>query len=161
MENTLKHTNTLSQRDIAYYRRRHQNRVFAELAIFFANEAENGRTTRKEIATLLGKDPSQITRWLSSPSNLESDTISDLLFAMGAEMDHRVVRFVDRPTANYAHPVFINTSKAATNASQQMSFKQCIERSKANNETQIKIQSQEGAATGPSINTEVRIYAPV
>jgi hypothetical protein len=161
MENTLKHTNLISPRDIAYYRRRHQIKVFAELAKFFANEAENGRTTRKEIATLLGKDPAQITRWLSSPSNLESDTISDLLLAMGAEMDHRVVRFVDRPTANYAHPLFLETSKATTNASKQMSFKRCIERQQDNIKPQIEIQKQEGSASAPPNVTEVRLYASV
>lgn len=161
MENTSKHTNLLSQRDIAYYRRRNQNRQFAELATFFANEAESGRTTRKEIAALLGKDPSQITRWLSSPSNLESDTVSDLLFAMGAEMDHRVVRFVDRPTANYAHPVFINTSRAATNASQRISFRQYVERPQVCNEPKIDIQKQDESATVPAIITEVRIHASI
>jgi hypothetical protein len=161
MENTLKHTNLLSHRDIAYYRRRNQNRQFAELATFFAQEAENGRTTRKEIAALLGKDPSQITRWLSSPSNLESDTVSDLLLAMGAEMDHRIMRFADRPTSNYEHPVFINTSKATTNASQRISFKQYVERPQVDNETQINIERHEESSTTATIVTEVRIHAPV
>ena len=159
MENTSKPTNLLSQRDIAYYRRRRQNRVFAELAQFFASEAESGRTTRKEIAMLLGKDPSQITRWLSSPTNLESDTISDLLLAMGAEMDQRVVRFVDRPIANYAHPVFIDTCRATatTNRSQRLSFK----RPKADNETHVHVEKQRETATMPPINAEVRIHAPI
>jgi hypothetical protein len=91
-------SHAISKREIAYYRRRHQHKIYAELASFFAAEAESGRITRKEIARLLDRDPSQITRWLSSPSNLESDTLSDLLLAMGAEMDHRVIRFEGRPS---------------------------------------------------------------
>jgi hypothetical protein len=57
------------------------------------------------LAELLAKDPSQITRWLSAPSNFELDTLSDILLALGAEMDHRIVRFGDRIKPNYAHPL--------------------------------------------------------
>ena len=94
----------VSTRDRAYYRRRQQNRVFAAITALFAEEAEKGNITKKELAEILGKDPAQITRWLSEPRNFELDTISDMLLAMGAEMDHPVVRFADRPAANYAHP---------------------------------------------------------
>lgn len=95
----------LRRRDRAYYRRRQQNHVFAALTKLFSEEAAKGAISKKELAEMLGKDPSQITRWLSSPSNLELDTISDMLLAMGAEMDHRVVRFSERSKANSAHPL--------------------------------------------------------
>lgn len=95
MANTSK-TDTPGRRDLAYYRQRQRNRVFTALAKFFAEEAAAGKITKKELATKLAKDPSQITRLLSAPSNLELDTISDYLLAMGAEMDHSIVRFVDR-----------------------------------------------------------------
>jgi hypothetical protein len=114
MENTLKQNERFSVRDIAYYRRRHQNRLFSALAQFFATEAEHGRITRKEIAARLSKDPAQITRWLSGPTNFEADTISDILLAMGAEMDYSIVRFSDRPKPNYAHPLSIITSARTT-----------------------------------------------
>jgi hypothetical protein len=39
--------------------------------------------SKADIAKRLGKKPEQITRWLAGPSNLESDTISDLALAMG------------------------------------------------------------------------------
>lgn len=91
-------------RDRAYYRRRQQNRIFAAIAALFAEEAARGNITKKELAEILEKDPAQITRWMSEPRNYEIDTISDILLAMGAEMDHPVVRFVDRPKANFAHP---------------------------------------------------------
>ena len=92
-------------RDIAYYRQRQKNKVFTALVEFFARQAERGRISKKELANKLGKDPSQITRWLSAPSNFELDTISDILLAMGAEMDHRIVPCGDRANANYAHPL--------------------------------------------------------
>lgn len=95
----------LKRRDRAYYQQRQRNRVFAALVEFFAEEAENGRITKKGLADALGKDPSQISRWLSVPSNLELDTISDVLLAMGAEMDHCIVRLNERPGANYVHPL--------------------------------------------------------
>src|SRR5262249_59565891 len=116
MESTSKQTEALAVREIAYYRRRHQNRLFAALAEFFAQEAEAGRITRREIARRLSKDPAQITRLLAGPSNLEADTISDFLLTMGAEMDHRIVRFSERARPNYAHPLAIETNTAATNA---------------------------------------------
>lgn len=147
MENTSKHTKPLSRRDIAYYRRRQQNRLFSGLAQFFANEAESGRITRKEIAQRLDKDPAQITRWLSSPTNFELDTISDLLLAMGAEMDTRIVRFSDRAKPNYVHPL----TRAATNALQQISFEQRV------NETRKPAVT--AAATLPSAIGEITLNA--
>lgn len=53
----------------------------------------------------MDRDPAQITRWLSAPSNLQLDTISDLLLAMGAEMDHSIVRFAERSKPNFVHPM--------------------------------------------------------
>jgi transcriptional regulator with XRE-family HTH domain len=93
-------------RDVFYYRRRLKNRIFARLASYFAEEAERTGITKKDLADRLNKDPSQITRWLSGPSNLTLDTLSDLLLAMDAEADPpRFVRFSDRPKANYLHPL--------------------------------------------------------
>lgn len=95
MENTSKVTKAIPRRDRAYYRRRQQNKIYSALASFFAEEAAAGRITKKKLADLIEKNPAQITRWLSEPSNFESDTISDILLAMGAEMDHQVTRFSD------------------------------------------------------------------
>ena len=95
----------MKTRDRAYYRQRQKNRVFTELVQFFAGEAERRQITKKDLAEALAKDPAQITRWLSAPSNFELDTLSDILLALGAEMDHRIVRFSDRADANYAHPL--------------------------------------------------------
>src|ERR1700738_617125 len=95
MANTSK-LNPMKRRDVAYYRQRQKNRVFTALVEFFAQEAERRGVTKKQLAESLSKDPSQITRWLSAPSNFEIDTLSDILLALDAEMDHRIVRFSDR-----------------------------------------------------------------
>lgn len=109
----------IEPRDVAYYRRRQQNRVFSALVAFFAEESEKGNISKKEIAAALDRDPAQITRWLSAPSNLQLDTISDILLAMGAEMDHAIVRFADRPKANYAHPMLTRYLKNPVGDSQE------------------------------------------
>lgn len=104
MENTSKNKK-IAVRDIAYYRQRNKNRLLEQIAAFFAEQAEVNGITKKEIAYLLDKDPSQITKWLSTPSNLTLDTISDVLLAMDAEMDYQIVRFADRREPNYQHPL--------------------------------------------------------
>ena len=104
MENISK-TNPMSRRDVAYYRQRQKNRVFTALVEFFAQEAERRGVTKKDLAAALSKDPSQITRWMSAPSNFELDTLSDILLALGAEMDHKIIRFTDRTKQNYMHPL--------------------------------------------------------
>jgi hypothetical protein len=101
-----------SRRDIAYFRQRQKNRVFTDLVKVFAEESERTGMTKKDWAELLEKDPSQITRWLSAPSNFELDTLSDILLSLGAEMDHRIVRFADRATPNYAHPIIAKCTSA-------------------------------------------------
>ena len=105
MENTSK-TERLPRRDVYYFRRRFVNRVYSELVAFFAKEAEQSGATKSKIAKRLGCDPAQITRWLKHPSNLELETISDLLLALDAEAEPpQIVKFSERKKANYAHPV--------------------------------------------------------
>jgi hypothetical protein len=105
MENTSK-KEPLKKRDVYYYRRRFINRVFSSLAKFFADEAELHGATKGMIAKRLGVDPSQITRWLSSPSNLTLESISDILLALDAEAEpFNIVPFRERIQPNYAHPL--------------------------------------------------------
>ncbi len=95
----------VSERDIYYYRQRAKNRIFELLTSFFAEEAERAGITKRDIAECLHRDPAQITRWLSSPSNLTIDTISDLLLSLGAEMDYTVGKFAERVQSNEMHPL--------------------------------------------------------
>lgn len=104
MANTSKHKK-IPERDIAYYRKRYQNRVFSEIAAAFAAEAERSGLTKRDIADQLGRDPAAITRWLTAPANLTLETVSDIFLALSGEADTNFVRFADRVPQNYAHPL--------------------------------------------------------
>jgi predicted XRE-type DNA-binding protein len=82
-----------------YFRQRQQNRLYD--VVIRAIEEEHIR--RKNIAEKLGIPPSQVTRLLSGPANWTIDTISDLLFAIDAELDFSIVRFRDRVKGNRFH----------------------------------------------------------
>lgn len=101
MENTS--NKALGTREVSYYRQRYKNRIFSEIVTFFARESERTGLTKRDLAARLQRDPGLITRWLSAPSNLTLETISDLLLAMGAEMDSRIVSFSERPIRNFSH----------------------------------------------------------
>lgn len=116
MENTSNRMH--SRRGIFYYRKRLKNRIFSQLAAFFAKEAERNNITKKEIASRLDRDPAQITRWLSAPSNLTLETLSDLLYAMDAEAEPpKFVRFADRAKPNFAHPLIADVLGSAPQTS--------------------------------------------
>ena len=91
---------TISDSDFMYYRRLRRNLVFSELLAHFAYQAETNGLTRRSLAKRLNKDPAQISRWLSEPTNLCLDTISDLLVAMGGEMEFRIVPQGEEYTAD-------------------------------------------------------------
>ena len=95
----------ISTREIAYYNRRHQNAVFNKIVKAFVEEVKAGRISRAMLAKRIGKDPAQITRFLSGPANRTLDTISLILLGMNAEMDAKVVFFRDIAPTNYAHPL--------------------------------------------------------
>lgn len=103
MANGSKNSDALRSRDLGYYRQRQKNRVFGLIGQFFVDNAERGLITRSQLACKLGKDPAQITRLLSNPSNVTLDTISDIMLAMDAEMDWQIVPFAQRATPNYRH----------------------------------------------------------
>lgn len=83
-------SHAISQREIYYFRQRLKNRLFQSIVAFFAEKAEKEELTKRDLALSLGKDPAQITRWLSGPGNWTLDTVSDLLLAMDSELDLRV-----------------------------------------------------------------------
>jgi hypothetical protein len=122
MENTSKDDH-ISKRDIFYYRQRNKNRIFADICAFYDKEAsKNGDISRRLIAKKLRCNPSQITRWLSAPSNLTLDTISDLLLPLQAEMTYRIVRFADRPKVNFIHPFIAELSDETRDNRNELAF---------------------------------------
>jgi Helix-turn-helix len=89
-----------NEREIFYFRQRYKNRVFQSVVAFFAAQAEERGLTKRELAIRLGKDPAQISRWLSGPGNWTLDTVSDLLLVMKAEMSDEIVRLDEDCAAN-------------------------------------------------------------
>lgn len=133
-----------TRRDAAYYRQRQKNHVFSALVGFFQDEAQRRDITKKDWAEAMGKDPAQCTRWLTSPSNLELDTISDMLLPFEAEMEHRIVRFSEKPRRNSAHHLMRSTDAGA------------IVKSKSPTTTS-ESRSVSGTKAQPSIKVEVKL----
>lgn len=84
-------TNKVSERDIRFYRRLRRNLLFSEIQAFFVDRAKKDGIRKRHIAQKLGKDPAQITRWLSEPANLTIDSVSDLLLALDGELQINIV----------------------------------------------------------------------
>ena len=82
-----------------FFRQRMKNRIYDAVIAAVEDAAKANGMRKKDIAEKLGVNPSQVTRWLSGPANWEVDTISDLLFAVGAELDIDAVLFADRDGA--------------------------------------------------------------
>jgi hypothetical protein len=98
---------SISPDDLYYFRQRNRNRIFASVIARFSQLVETKGLTKREIAFRLHKEPSQITRWLSGPSNWTLDTYSDLLLAMeGSELDYTVTQ-IEQQTSSSAetHPL--------------------------------------------------------
>ncbi len=90
MDGTL-NKKKLPSKDIFFFRQRLKNKIFQSVLSHFADLAKEKNLAKKDIANLLNKDPSQITRWFAGPNNWTLDTISDLLLAMDAELKHEIV----------------------------------------------------------------------
>jgi len=77
----------ISLRTRLLYRRRLQNRVQRLLHRAFRDEQKRTGLTQKEFAERIEKDKSKVNQWLSIPSNLTLETISDLLLGLGVDLD--------------------------------------------------------------------------
>lgn len=85
-----------------YFRENFRGEINDRLTEAFETSGMN----KADIARKLDRRPEQITRWLSAPSNLEADTISDIALAMGMKP---VVRFesISLDKSNSEHHEFI------------------------------------------------------
>lgn len=89
--------------DAALMAERNRNLVYEEVMRAIEEAAAKEGITKSEIAKRLGKPASQISRWLSGPSNWTLDTVSHLLFAVNAEMDYSAIFHKDRKQSKVRH----------------------------------------------------------
>jgi DNA-binding phage protein len=83
----------LSKKALGYFRARLKNRLHQLVLTEFLQLEANKAFNRADLARRIGKRPEQITRLLGAPGNWELDTVSDLLLAMGYELEPKAVRF--------------------------------------------------------------------
>jgi len=133
-------------RDVAYYRQRFQNRVFATLVDFVSTQAKAENITKKDLAERLGRDPGQVSRLLGYPSNLTLDTISDLLLALDAEAEPPVIElFAAKRPSNYMHPLIARALKLERPTEKL--------KSESSGSSEVRLDTA-GASSGPRIKTE-------
>ena len=96
-----------------YFQERFRERMFDFIITRFNIQKQYGLTKAK-LARRIGKSPEVITRWLSGPSNLESDSISELLLGINAEeMDMDAHSVLNRAPVN-VYPLSRRLERATT-----------------------------------------------
>ena len=88
----------------AYFQQRQRNRLYDTIIRVVEDAARLDGIRKRDLAEKMGTSPSQISRWLSGPSNWTIDSISDVLWSVGGELNFNFVRFQDQPQGNSSHP---------------------------------------------------------
>ncbi len=105
LEDTTK-TEPKSEREKSYAKARYRNRVHESILKFVVSEMKMRGVNNKLIADRLGKDPGQISKILSKPSNLTIDTICEIGMALDADAQPPVfLRHSEIPQSQFAHPL--------------------------------------------------------
>jgi hypothetical protein len=91
--------------EASYFEQRFRNRIYEAVIKAVEEYASANKWKRKDLAARSGKKASQITKWLSGPSNWTLDTVSNLLYAIDAELDFVVTPFARKNKSNEFHPL--------------------------------------------------------
>jgi hypothetical protein len=101
----------INKATLGYFRARLRNRIHQFIIREFMEKQHEG-LTQADIARILDKRPEQIHRWLGQSSNLEIDTISDLILAISeAELNFSPLPLEGRPVRNFRGPDWLNRPK--------------------------------------------------
>lgn len=88
---------------LTFFRHRLRGRFFDFIRERFEREEIKGLTQAK-LARRIGKSPEVINRWLSTPSNLTLDSMSDLMVGIAAEEPaFGGISLLNRAESNYEH----------------------------------------------------------
>lgn len=75
------------------------------IAIQIAEAMEERHISKKELAKMMGRQPSEITKWLSGDQNFTSDTLAELSYYLNAKITGEV------PESSYTYiNVFYDSS---------------------------------------------------
>lgn len=107
-----------------------RRRAYSSVLSALEKASDGHGITQAMIAEKIGRKRPQVSNWLSQPSNWTLDTISDLLWAVGASMEFRVIFNDEAHVSNIKHPAMLEAldvnqpeklgqSQAATNFSVQ------------------------------------------
>ncbi len=83
----LDNQDEISSHKVAYFRERLRNRLHQVILSKFLTLEDSRGFTRADLAHRIGREPTQVTRWLGAPGNWTLDTVSDLLLGMASELD--------------------------------------------------------------------------
>ncbi len=93
--------NPIPQGKLAYFQERQRNKLYDIIVGKFLEKQRDEGFSKADLARRINKNPAQITRWLSTPSNWTLDTVSDLMLAIcGGELSFSISKFADAQPRN-------------------------------------------------------------
>ncbi len=85
------------------------------IAIQIADAMEEQHISKKELAQLMGRQPSEITKWLSGDQNFTSDTMAELSYYLKAKItgENQVFSFTYKLDSLYASSMTVDYPQAS------------------------------------------------